>query len=50
MSKVKQTGFLELTAPDGAAINVQFIDTTMSAESEFAQTGDSMTGFGPPRG
>lgn len=35
VSKVTQTGFLELTSPDGTKIDVQFIDSDDAAKSEF---------------
>lgn len=36
VSKVQQTGFLELRAPDGTKIDLQFIDSDSAASSEYA--------------
>ena len=45
VSKVKQTGFLELIAPDGSAIDLQFIDTASAANAEFDAAIKSIPNF-----
>ncbi len=45
VSKVKQTGFLKLRAPDGTKIDVQFIDSDAAASSEYAAAVKALDGF-----
>lgn len=46
VSDVKQTGFLKLTAPDGTAIDLQFIDTDSAARAEYDAAVKKLAGFG----
>lgn len=43
---VKQTGFLKLRAPDGTAIDLQFIDSDESARVEYEAAVTKLAGFG----
>lgn len=46
VSDVKQTGFLKLKAPDGTAIDLQFIDSDEAARAEYEAAVTKLAGFG----